>query len=1115
LAELLIFRRRFRSDFYQMFALIAGVLVMTAILAGAPMYLSTIESLGMRAMLNQISSSRNMQIVVDGLPLTDRSVSAATERVEVALEELDDLVVNIGQESHTREHYWATDAQSIMSGPDADIALLGRFDGILDEVEITDGRAPLSSLERLDTYVVAEGLVPTKRAGQLGVGVGDEIWLTTNPGDLPYLMVRVVGLFEPEDVRADFWLGLAPEVLEPEGPGPEARFQLPLFLTREALFGALTGGPAAIGTNRWLVQLDAELLERQSPTFTAEHIDSVGHELRRRLPESRDISGLESPLVSLGQKISYARIPTLMMGGVLLLAAGYYSIMAAGALMARRRVDTARMWLRGSGKRQVAVLFLIESALLVILPAVVAPFVAYGAIIAIGWLPDYESITFGLGMPVHITWHAFAWSITGAAVIVGYMQWSVLKGDGRAIGAEHLSNRRVEGKPFFQRQYLDLLFFLFGGVILWDLSTETSVASVGADQVVTVNPLLVFAPAIFLAAAVMLSLRVLPPLARLISSGLSRRGPAWAHLISTLFARVPLTYAWPAAILGMAAGTAMLSATVAATLQQSSVDQSGYEVGADLRVFPVDLTSGGRTEVLERLRNIEGVEGVSAGFRSTGDIRIGGRGAPFEFLAIEPNEYSRIGAFRDDYAASDVVALIAKMEFESEIEPLLVPELADRVGLRMRSNLIERNIKASIRLLDANGLSHSVGLGPVNSRDWQVRMGFIPGIAIRPVEIVGLTFFETSTEEMGTPISIQVDDLMYESPLSSMGESRTSSAATLVWNLVVLDSFDGGGVGVWKPLASSRGSGTRTLGFEYARSTDGESGLDNGLQIDLGIGTDAGFRGVVRSLEETVPIVFSQLALDSNNAAVGDLSVVHVFGRSIPVRIIGVTDYFPTLDPEGGGFAVVAVAQLWRHLSLSNANPAGLAAEVFIGLEDTEDNAVIDAVSSEIGGLLSVVDRDEIQRTSVVTPLAVAGWRGASIITGGLAVGLAILGLLTFVPMRPAGDKFNLAVLLALGVRKRRLVFISVIEQLVVLGVGVAAGVGAGLVMARIAIDTVSQTDSNVNPLPPIVFSTDWIYIGGLVVALLAVGLVVSVLDVISVRRISVAALVRTSGSNG
>jgi hypothetical protein len=335
---------------------------------------------------------------------------------------------------------------------------------------------------------------------------------------------------------------------------------------------------------------------------------------------------------------------------------------------------------------------------------------------------------------------------------------------------------------------------------------------------------------------------------------------------------------------------------------------------------------------------------------------------------------------------------------------------------------------------------------------------------------------------------------------------------------VVLDLFDGGAegsVGVWKPLASSRGSGTQTLGFEYARSTDGESGLDNGLQIDLGIGTDAGVRGVVRSLEETVPIVFSQSALDSNNVAVGDLLVVHVFGRSLPVRIVGITDYFPTLDPEDGGFAVVAVAQMWRHLALSNANSARFAAEVLIGLEDTEDNAVIDAVSSEIGGLLSVVDRDEIQRISLVTPLAVAGWRGASIITGGLAIGLAILGLLTFVPIRPAGDKFNLAVLRALGVRKRGLVFISVIEQLVVLGAGVAAGVGAGSVMARIAVDTVSQTDSKVSLLPPIVFSTDWIYISGLVVALLAIGLVVSVFDVISVRRISVAAIMRTSVSKG
>ena len=1096
--------------------LMVGVLAMTAILAGAPMYLSTIESLGVRAMLNQLSSSRNVQIIVDGLPLTDRSVSAATEQVQLALEELGDLVVHIGQESQSRDHYWATDSESTTDDPHADIALLRRFDGILNESEITKGRAPLSSPERLDTHIVIEGLVPAKRAEQLDIAVGDEIWLTTKPGDLPYLMVRVAGLFEPQDLSADFWLGRAKELLEPERPSPEARFRLPLFLTRDALFGVLNGGPATIGKNRWLVQLDDDLLERQSPTFTANQVKSLSQELRRRLPESRAVSALENPLISLSHKISFARIPTLMMGGVLLLAAGYYSLMAAGALVTRRRVSTAQMLVRGAGKRQVSLMSLVESVLLVILPAIIAPFLAYGVIVAIGRMPEYESITFGLGMPVHISWHAFVWSISGAAVVVGYIQWSVFKNDTRVIGAKQLSDRRVEGKPFFQRQYLDLLLFLFGGIILWDLSTEASVANENGGHVVTVNPLLVFAPAIFLGVTMILSLRLLPPLARLIANGFRRRGPVWAHLISTLLTKVPLTYAWPTAILGIAAGTAMLSATVADTLQQSSFDQSSYKVGADLRAYPVDLGSGPETKILQRLRDIDGVEGVSAGFRSKGEIRIGGQGEPFEVLAIEPSEYGRIGVFRDDYGSSVVDELIMELDSESELEPLWIPELAARVGLRMRSNSIERNVKASIRLLDANGLSHSVGLGPLNSQDWQIRMGHIPGIAAKPVEIVGLTFFETTSDEIGTPISIQIDDLMYEMPPDHAAESHPPSTSTLVWDLVVFESFDNtaeNSAGIWKPLASSKGSGTQTMGVKYSRNTDDGSILDSGLQIDLGIGTDAGVRGIVRSLDETVPMVFSQMALVSNNAAIGDLTVVHVFDRSIPVQIIGVTDYFPTLDPQDGGFAVLNADQLWRHLALSSANSARFGAELFIGLDDTENNDVIDVVSSEIGGLFSIVDRAEVQRASVVTPLAVAGWRGASILTTGLAVGIAILGLLTFFPMRPAGERFNLAVLRALGMRKRGLVFISVIEQLVVLGVGVIGGIGIGLVMARIAVGTASQTDSNRNLLPPIMFSTDWIYIGVLAGALLSVGLAVSTLDLISVRHLNISAILRTSGS--
>jgi hypothetical protein len=332
--------------------------------------------------------------------------------------------------------------------------------------------------------------------------------------------------------------------------------------------------------------------------------------------------------------------------------------------------------------------------------------------------------------------------------------------------------------------------------------------------------------------------------------------------------------------------------------------------------------------------------------------------------------------------------------------------------------------------------------------------------------------------------------------------------------LVVVETFDKG-PDSWKQLASSEGVDTSTQSFKYIRSIDGSDRTDSGLQIDLGIGTDLGVRGAVRATSATVPVLLSQSALEANNLAVGDKSVIHVFGRSVPVEVIAVTDYFPTLNPGASGFAVADVAQLWSHLALSSANSAGVAAEIFVGLEDSEEVSLIDKVSSTIGGLHSVVDRNELQRSSVVTPLAVAGWRGASIVTAALAIGLAILGFLTFAPMRPAGDHFNLAVLRALGVRKRGLVMISIVEQLVVLGVGLAAGVGTGLVMARIAVDTASQTDSNVSSLPPIVFSTNWNYIGGLVIALVAMAVVISIFDVISVRRINVAETVRSSGKSG
>lgn len=1103
-------RRRLRADLAQALALAASVLLVTTILAGAVMYLDTIQSLGLRSTLVTLSpSNRNLQVSVDRFPLTSRSISAATEQVDIALEELGGLRGNVAQESHTRPHYWALEPDEIDRGRASDSAILQRFEGFPDHVEFIDGEAPTAVVRREAGMIVAEAAVPRDRAEILGVNVGDDLWLASSPADPAYLKIRIVGRFEPHDLQEEFWFGLGFEAMEPPAPSLVARHPLPLFFAADSLFDLVTGGSASIGTNRWLVQLDYERLKNQAPDFTVRQIEAAGQKLRLGLPESTVVTAIKNRFNALREDIVFARIPTLMMGGVLLVAAGFHVATAAGALVARRRVDSGRLRARGVGRRQIALVYFTETLPLVAIPALAAPFLAVGIISLIGRLPEYELISFGSGMPVHLSWQAFVMSLLGGVFVLAFLQWDAWSGNRRAINSERLSSRRVEGRPFFQRQYFDLIFLLFGGLVLWDLSTEASVVSERTGQLAVVSKLLVFAPAIFLGVAVLFSLRVVPPIASLVSSGFLRWGPTWTFIVSVTFARLRTTYAWPVAILGMTAGAAVLSTTVAATLERSAADQAGYEAGADLRALDVDFNSGPRTKIVNDVRGLDGVAGASIGLRTVGGLRGGGRGASFDFLAVEPEEFAEIGVLRSDYASLPLDELLVAMEPEQEAmaRTLQVAESATRVGVRLKSSISQEFVRASLRLLDAEGRAWSVDLGAMTGLDWQVRSGDVPAAAARPVEVVGIAFFEQANDELGTPMRVQIDDLFYGEPGAGPGDDLGTDT--------VFESFDA--VESWRPLASSKGVDSRVEGFEYLRGGD----PDRGLLIDLGVGTNRGVRGVIWSSVESVPALFSVEALARNGLSMGDETVVHVFEQSVPIRVEGVIEYFPTLDPGAngepgeGGFVVADANQLWSYLSMSSFNSAGFLAELFVGLDDPADTDVISNISAEIGGIHGSVNREELRKSSLVTPLAIAGWRGAAIVTSTLAIVFGLFGFVTFVPVRPSSDQFNIAVLNALGMSRRGLVLVSVAEQAVVLGVGIAAGLGTGLVMARVAVGATTQTVANGDVFPPILFSTNWNYLVGLVGTLIAVAIVVTVWDVISVRRLNLAIAWKGSESSG
>ncbi|MBN4064673.1 hypothetical protein JYU04_02945 [Dehalococcoides mccartyi] len=1090
---MILIRRNLFSDLPEKIRLAISVLMLTVVLAGAPIYLDTIDSLGLRSLVATLSpSNRNIQVSTSNFPLTRTSIAAATERIDISLRELDDLPIEVVQESHTRPHFWALDADSIIPGRSSDSAVLQRFVGFPEHVDFVEGRKPSDATHRESGVIVGEVAIPLKRAEILGVNLGDDIWLASTPSDLPYLKLEVVGRFVPDDINEEFWFGLAFEALEPPPPSLVARAPLPLFLSGSSLSDLVTGGPASIGTVRWLVRLDADKVDVQGAAATEIQIAALKRSLRSELPESDVVSAIENRFKALRVEISFARIPVLMMGGVLLATAIVFSISIAGSLVGRRRVDMGRLRARGYGRRRIAITQLIEFAPVVVIPALIAPFFALGVITQVGYLPEYEAISLGRGMPAQILWQSFALSLFGAFLVLVVIQIVSWIGDGRSINSGRLSSKQAEIRPFYQRKYLDLAFLLFGGLVLWDLASENSVVGSQSGQMADVSPLLVFAPAIFLGVAILVSLRVLPAIAQIISFVITKRGPAWAHFLWATLARLPVTYSWPIATIGMAVGSVILSGTVAGSLEQSAIDQSGYEVGADLRAFPVDFNSGTGTEVLTRVRNVEGVNGVSLGFRTTGGLRDGGTGAPFEFLAVQPTEFSEIGIFRDDYADETVEQLLLALEPESEqvsgFEPLRLLNDPAQVGVRIRASTPQEFIRASLRFIDATGHPWSADLGAMDSTDWDLRLADVPKSAVRPLDVVGIVFFQQTNNELGTPLTIYVDELVsfkFKVDGNPFGQEGA-----------ILESFES--TSDWLPLASAKGIDTVVSGFEQA------------LQIDLGVGTNRGVRGVIRTPFEDVPMLFSSEALIESGLSIGDLTVVHVFEQSVPVKVVGELQYFPTLNPDQGGFVVAAADQLWSYVSMSSFNSAGFLAEMFIGLDDSTDQTVILSVSEEIGGIHRLSNRSELLDTSLVSPLAIAGWRGAAILTSVVAIFVAAFSFITFGAVRPAGDRFSLSVLTGMGMSNRALVVASIAEQLIVLLAGIAAGIGIGLFMSRLAVGAITQTVSGNNALPKIVYSTDWAYLVGLVALLLVLVGWTTISYAITLRRTDLAVAVKS-----
>jgi hypothetical protein len=686
-----------------------------------------------------------------------------------------------------------------------------------------------------------------------------------------------------------------------------------------------------------------------------------------------------------------------------------------------------------------------------------------------------------------------------------------------------LELRSLAARPtqtsIWQRYNLDLFAIGLSVVLLAQLVQRGFI--IREDNEVTLDPLAVAFPALLLFTGALIVLRLLPLMLRIVglimtrSRGLSLALPGW-HL-----GRNPVPYGRLALLIWLTSGFGAFALTYAATLNTSFDDRAAFEAGTDLRV--IDDEAG------FLLADDFQTAGV---YRTTGGpVRSSSR--PAELIAIDPADFAKVVAWRDDFAAEPPEVELAKLrpdgppdlgvELEPEVtklrlEGLVVPR--DLLTQTAIEDLKDQSLRWLVKVFDSKGRAWTyestsdlvdTAWGTVEI-DLADPANSLAG-AIEPPLSLHAMWFERSLRERPFDRSVTNN----EGLLVTAIELVTAQGATSITDEVLGELVPISGMDVRNVEANlGRSSYYNKLPSEMEEPTPEEIAASpftregEALLFSLPL-RDAGSPDVPQ-LRKPSPLLLAigdPEALGNAGLGIGDDASMNIDSQRMGGQIVGVIEEIPTLnDPRRQGFVVVdylalsAILNGPARFSLGATPPRVKSPqELWVATDDTDlalRRLGVDQDEAEI--LTRAGSAADISSRPVQIGLVAILFVGAA-----TSVVLALAGVTSYVLLAVTRRTKEMGVLRALGFPRRGVGMTFAAEQVVVLGLGAVVGSvgGVGLTWAMLPFFQLGETASEIQP--ELLLDVPWPVLGGyvLVVGVLMIGSVVWATRRVSVRRMS------------
>jgi hypothetical protein len=911
------------------------------------------------------------------------------------------------------------------------------LDGVTDHAVLVTGKWPGQFPASAAGPIPAA--LPASTAALLKLRPGDVLRVQDRGTDVLVTFI-LTGLYaerqSPASVASYWQLNSIPASGSVDGTGAASGY---------TTYGPLVVSPSmfparlAEGTGTWVAQPDMA-------GFSAADLFTTSVGFASSLLSTLTLTtNLPTVLADTGDNLAVARSLLGISALELLLLTAAALLAVARLLAAQREGETALLTARGATRWQLTRLTATEVIPLSLVTAlsggVAGIWLArllgstlYGPGTAGGSVPDG-----GISVAAPGTWlDALTAALAIAVLSTGALLYPVLR-PRRAAAQVQQGRRAVLSRA--TGAGADLALVALAVLACWQLRRYSAVSTSGVSPP-AIDPVIVLAPALALAAGTVLTLRLLPAAAHAVERVAAAGRGLTSALAGWQFSRQPLRQGGAALLLVMAVGSGTLALTQHQSWTRSAADQAAYVTGGDAQVNLAGPVQAGA------ITAITGAAGVRAAMAVSVNQAV-----PAPVVAIDAAKAPEVALLRADQSSLPPAALLRSITPSSPSGGLLIAGRPRSVQFTVTLSRAPLNaMTAQFTVTDATGAAFqlSSGLFSADGRPHVLTASLGGARAAYPLRLSQvILFFTLPAKQLEAPVTLTV------AGATTSTWTAVASSPELVSELSSENMYGpsaGPQVTGWQ-----RAPGGATLTFtpgygQWSQAPGASPVITEPVAAQVSLSAPS-------TLPAAVPAIATRAFDRANNTGVGSIVLTTIDGITVPAKIVAVASAFPTITDTG---LVVDLSTLEAFLVSHGTTPVAVT-QWWLA---TADGQVPVSLRRALPPGATITSSALLAAATVADPLSAAPQQALLALTVTSAL-LAIFGFLVSIAANVRQRRAENAVLAALGVSQRSAAAQLFLEKLLLSVPAAALGLLLGTVIARLLVPAVTLSPTAQTPVPP------------------------------------------------